>query len=376
MDLTFAQEFSSNIALDTQLMGTPDSGLYWNRGVDPVITINNLLKFLPDGDFTFTAWNAGTTYDEFETSRDVGNVVSLNDKVYLSIKGTNLNQSPDTATTYWLETNLESLKIRTWLWTVYDNFANELNLTRKLIENQFIYNVGDTLQTLSNDWSGWVFEPKNSDYVKIRINQMSLQAMTTDPVNLFVINQGVLIDTIVLNPNNGLLDFETTDYTISGKGAFSFVFASQEVLSNNAYNAPLKYDSFVCYPINGIGADKLTATYSENSVGNGLGFNVSVYLDSSKYLTNNAIDFSNFLRYQGAMEFIRMAVRNTNTVSNRDERIIDGQELLRTELYDMTTESIVRKYTRAKKQATDAINKTFDRFLQKKTGIRTRRRSV
>jgi hypothetical protein len=377
MDITFAQEFSSKTVLDKQLMSTPASELYWNRGVHPLITINNLLEFLPDDDFTFEDWLEATTYEDFETSRNAGNVVNFGGNIYLSIKGTNLNNPPDAeGSLYWLLTNIESLKIRVWLWTVYDQLSNELNLTRQLIENQFIYNVGDTSQMLSNDWSGWVFEAKNSDYVKIRINEMSLQAMTTDPVDLFVINQGRLIDTIVLNPNNGLLEFEPVNYTISGKGKVYFIFASQEVLSNNAYNTPLKYDSFTCTPVNGVGADKLTAEYSSNNIGNGLNFNVSVRLDSSKYLINNKIDLANALQYQGAMEFLKMAVHNSNSVSGRSQRKIMNTELLKVELYDMSTESIVRQYTRVKNKSIDAINKTFDRFLQKKTGIRVKRGSV
>jgi hypothetical protein len=53
MNLTFVQDYTSNVSLDTQLMGTPDSGINWNQGVHPLITINNMLAFMPNKTFTF-----------------------------------------------------------------------------------------------------------------------------------------------------------------------------------------------------------------------------------------------------------------------------------------------------------------------------------
>lgn len=381
MNLTFAEEFSSTISLDAELIATPDSGLFWNRGVHPLVTVDNILNLLPSESFTFTAWNELTTYTKFETSRKRRDVVTLSGNIFLSKTNANLNNSPvaDTETDAWLPTNIESLRIRAFLWTVDDNFSNVLNLTRKLIENQYIYNLGEDLKTLSNDYSGWAFESKGSDYVKIRINQMSLQADTTDPVTVTVVNQGSVQTTFTLNPNNGLLEFEDVGYTISGKGRFLFVFPSQDVYTNNAYNDPLRYDGFVCYPVNGIGASPQAATYSDNSESNGLNMNVSAYMDSSVYVTNNKIDFSKFLQAQFEYDFLRMSLHNSNVQSNRQERNVTSereQQLLATELMSLDMNTVARNYQHEKTEAIKIINRTFDKFLHKPKGINVTRKTI
>lgn len=366
--LAFAEDFTSDTQLDSDLLGTPDSGLFWNRGVHPIVTLDNLLSLLPSSTATFAAYSASTTYSKFETSRKRTDVVTYSNKIYRSLSDTNINHTPGAvgSATYWLETTLPSLKVKSFIWSVEDNVTSALSLNRKLIENQYIYNLGSKLTTLSNDWSGWAFEPKGSDYVKIRINQMSLQANTVTPVNVYVINQGVLKATIILNPNNGLLEFESSPYTISGKGRFLFVFQSQEVLCDGAYNDPLKYDGFVCYPVNGIGAVAKDAVYSENSNANGLNFNVSAYLDSSVYLENNKVDFAKFYQAQFEMDFMKMATTNSNTESNREQRNMNNDRtlaMLATESLNNEMNTVARNYLHQKKVATDAINKTFDKYL-------------
>ena len=370
MDLTFAVDFTNTVDLDTQLVGTPDSGLYWNRGVIPILTINNLLAYLPVIEFTFPAWDTDTTYSEFNTSRSKGDIVTFESVIYQSLVNSNLGNQPDENTTEWLVTNIDSLRIKSFIWTVEDNFRSALTLDRKLIENQFIYNVGETAQTLPNDFAAWVFEPKGSDYVKIRINQIALQANTTDAQSLYVINQGQLITTLTLNPNNGILSFEDVGYTISGKGRFILAIDSQEVLTNGAYNDPLRYNGFVCYPMVGTGASPQAAEYTESFNSNGMNFNVSAYLDSSIYLENNSIDFAKFMQVQMELDFIRIVLHNANNRANRDSRNLIGsqltQQLLSTESLNLDLDTIAAKYQREKKLAAEAVNRTFDRFLIKK----------
>ncbi len=370
MDLTFAVDFTNTVDLDDQLVGVSDSGLYWNRGVIPILTINNLLAYLPVISFTFPAWDTDTTYNEFDTSRSKGDIVTYESVIYQSLVASNVGNQPDGNPAEWLVTNIDSLRIKSFIWTVEDNFRSALTLDRKLIENQFIYNVGETAQTLPNDFAAWVFEPKGSDYVKIRINQIALQANTTDAQSLYVINQGQLITTLTLNPNDGILSFEDVGYTISGKGRFILAIDSQEVLADGAYNDPLRYDGFVCYPMVGTGASPQAAEYTESFSSNGMNFNISAYLDSSVYLENNSIDFVKFMQVQMELDFIRMVLHNSNTRANRDSRNLINdqltQQLLSTESLNLDLDTIAAKYQREKKIAAEAVNRTFDRFLKKK----------
>jgi len=378
-NLAFAEDFTSSIQLDSELLGTPDSGLYWNRGVHPLVNIDNLLSILPSLTQTFAAYSALVTYSKFETSRKKSNIVTYSGKIYQSIVDTNLAHQPDTSPLFWLETNLDSLKIKSFIWSVQDNVTSALALNRKLIENQFICNLGSNLTTLSNNWSGWAFEPKGSDYVKIRINQIALQSNTDQPVNLYIINQGILKETLVLNPNNGFLEFENVGYTISGKGRFLFVFESQEVLADGAFSDPLKYEGFICYPVNGIGAVAKDAVYSETSNSNGLNFNVSVFLDSSLYVENNSIDFAKFYQAQFELDFMKMSSTNANAQSNREQRNMNSERtlsLVATESLNNELNTVARNYMEQKKAAIESVNKTFDKFLQTPKGWNVTRRTI
>lgn len=377
MILTFAEDFTNTNDLDSQLMSTPDSGLYLNRGVHPIVTIDNLLTFLPNKSFTFNTWVSGTTYNKFETSRKKTDIVTYEDIIYQSLSDSNNGNQPDISSSDWLVTDINSLRIKAFLRTIDDNMLSALSLNRKLIENQYIYNVGEDLQTLPSDYAAWVFEPKHSDYVKIRINQIGIQANTTTPQSLYIVNQGVLLDTLTLNPNNGILEFEDVGYTISGKGKFYFIIDAQEVKSNSAYNDSLKYDGFVCYPAIGTGSEPETAIFSATTQGNGLNFNVSAYLDSSVYVVNNKIDLAKFYQSQFEYDFIRMILHNANNRSNSDQRIQTDTvnlNLLATESLNLDMSTVAKKYKEQKQIAIDSINRTFDKFLHKKRGLRVKRR--
>ena len=380
MNLTFVQDYSSNISLDSELMGTPGSGLYWNQGVHPLATINNLLTFIPIETFTFSDWAAGTAYGKYETTQLQSDIVTYNGVIYQSLVASNTGNQPDTSPTQWLPTNQDSLNVKAFLKSVEKNMISQLHISRKLVDNQYIYNVGETLQTLPNDYSGWVIEPRGSDYVKIRINELALQANTANQVNLYVINQGVLVDTLVLNPQNGRLVFEDVGYVIDGFGKFIFAFDSQEVKTESAYNDPLKYDGFVIYPVTGIGTTAEDSDYSIVSNGNGLNFNVSAYLDSTQYLSNNLIDFSKMLQTQYEYDLFRLMLSNANTRSNRSERNITGDErtrqLIGTEAMNLELNTVAKKYQAKLKETKLSINKTFDRFLKSPARFKVKTRTL
>lgn len=378
MILTVAEDFSNNVLLDAEVTGTPESGLYLNRGVLPVVTVDNMLSVFPITTVTFEEWDIATSYGKYTTSWNKSDIVTLNDVIYQSMVGTNQGNSPDEVDSiYWMETNIESLRIKSFLKTSQENLLSKLSLHRRLIENQFIYDVGEDLETPSGDFFGWAFEPKGSDYVKILINQISFQANVATPVNLYVINQGVLVDTLVLNPNNGVLSFEDVGYTISGKGAFYFVTESVAVYSNGVGNLPLKYDGFICYPINGDGTVAKDIDYKESYLSNGFGFNVSVYLDSSSYVSNNILHYGSALQAQFEIDFINTLRFNANTRTNSKERTIGvDKNYLDFQATDLASNTVARKYSNEIKLAKNAVNATFDRFLKSPKKLTIKRTSV
>jgi hypothetical protein len=369
MILGFSEDFTSDIILDAELKAVPSSGLYLNSGVHPSITVGNLLDFLPKLDFTFTAWNAGTTYGIFLTSRNRTDIVTYNSKIYQSIKATNLNQNPSTETTYWLETNIESLRLKLFVEQVKNRVYSDLSLTKRLVNNQYIYENGKNEKTLPNDYAAWVIEPKGSDYVSFRINEISIQKDGTTPVNVYIINQNTLLETVQVAPNNGAVSFVSTDISLVGKGDFKIAIDSQNVYVGNATIDPLKFNGFVAYTSNGTGIAPESATYTYNTFGIGVGINITAYMDGTKYIDNNFVDMANYIRATFELMVFEMYLYNSHNRSNRAQRIQLNDEMLIAEVKNMNAETIVRRYHRERKRVIEVMQRTFDTQLNDHSGI-------
>lgn len=369
MLLGIAEVFSSEVTLDTELTATPTSGLYYNSGVHPSVNVDNLLHFLPNITFTFTAFNSGTTYGKFSDSRIKTDIVLDGGLIFESIKASNTGNTPASSPTFWLETNIESLRLKAFIQSVEDKVISDINLSRRQIDSQFLYNIVEQNRNipatlLPNDFAAWVFEPKGSDYVEFEINQVALQATFAGTKNLFVINQGQLKETIALNTNaEGRLEFQDVNFVFSGKGMWIFAIEAQNVLVDGGYLDTLKYDGFVAYTATGIGATPETAIYDFSTQGNGLSFNVTVHLSPQQYLTNNLKNFGQFLQAAFELETFKMFQTNANSRSNRQERIQMNDTLLNIEIRDLVNNTSAKRYIDAKKRAIRQLDKTFDREI-------------
>ncbi len=361
MVLGISNDFTSNVILDSQLTGLPTSGLYLNSGVHPSITVKNLLSFLPLLDVIFADWDETKQYEKYQ--RNIKDVVSYNGKIYQSLVS-NTNKQPDENTDEWLETNIESLRLKSFIQSVQDRVYSDLHLQKRLINNQYIYEVGQYEKLLPNNYCGWIFEPKGSDYCTIRLNQISIQKTGTTPLNLYVINQGNLVDTLEITPSNGRVDFKDLNYSFKGFGTWIFAIESTEVFTSNGCLDPLSYDGFTCGTVIGTGTTPETATYSYSNTGNGLGFNVSVTLDSSVYINNNIQDFGSFIRATFELMAIECFLHNSNNRSNSEEiNQSANQQLLIAETKQLDMNTIAKKYQETKSKAMKVINKTFDTQL-------------
>lgn len=362
MELGFVEDFSSNVQLDADLFAVPTSGLYLNSGVSPSVTINNLLQFLPLVNFSLGAWNILSIYDAYLPERNRANLVTDGTFVYESLQNGNTgNALSDTA--YWRKTNFESIHLKNMIQSVKERVYADLNITKRLVNNQFIYNDGQNTAMLPNDYAAWVIEPKGSDYVTIRINDIALQTVTSSPVDVYFVNQGVLVATVSVPSHDGELQFEQVNYTLIGKGKWYIIIDSQLVKLDGAAVDPLKYDGFVAYTATGIGVAPNTATWSYGASGNGIGLNVTAYLDASLYISNNLTEFSNFIRALFVKMFYEMMQSNANSRSNREQRIQMDEKLLLFQLTDLQSDTVVKRYNDEKKKAFRQIEKTFDTQL-------------
>ena len=385
MILSIAEDYTRpSVTFDAELLAIPDSKMYLNYGVHPSITANNLLEFLPNKGFTFADYVAGTTYGKYAETLNRKDIVLSGGLVYQSLVTGNTGNDPASSPNQWLETNIESLRIKSFALNSQNNAISKLNLQRRLVDSQYLYNVADpeesaTATLLPNDYSAWVFEPKGSDYVEFTINEIAFQATTATPQNMYVINQGVLIDTLTLNPNiDGRLVFEDIDYTFSGKGKWIFAVDSQVVLTNGAVIDPLKYKGFVVYTASAIGTTPEGADYSISTTNNGLGFNISVNLDSTIYLNKNLKYFGQYLQAMWEIDVLEMFLHNSNNRSDRAVREQLDIKLIQAEVKDdKSGGSILSKFKSEKKKAYAKVKATFDnQLVDKHTGGSTRLRSV
>jgi hypothetical protein len=369
MVLGISEDYTVDIDFDSELTNIPSSGLYINSGVHPSITNENLLEFLPKTVITFVAWNAASDYTIFTETRNKKDIVTKDSKIYQSIKA-GINQDPTEADSlYWLETNMDSLRLKNFIDKVKDRVYTDLSLEKRLINNQFLYDNGDIATTLLNDYAGWVIEPKGSDYVSFRINQVSIQKDGTTPINLYVINQNTLVKTITITPNNGELNFLDTDIVLSGKGIFKLVIDSTDVYVGNGNIDPKRFDGFVAYTTNGTGIAPETSKYTYSTYGNGIGLNITPYLDSKVYIDNNLSNFGSFVRATFEYMCFQMFMHNSNNASNRSQRIQMANNILVGELKDTKSDTVVKRYMDEKKKSIRMLEKTFDTQLKSQGGL-------
>jgi hypothetical protein len=371
MVLGISEDYTVDIDFDSELTNIPSSGLYINSGVHPSITNENLLEFLPKTVITFIEWNNSTTYAVFAETRNKKDIVLKGGKIYQSIKA-GINQDPATEDSlYWLESNMQSLRLKNFIEKVKDRVYTDLSLDKRLINNQFLYDNGTNAVTLLNNYAGWVIEPKGSDYVSFRINQISLQKDGVTPVNLYIINQNTLIKTITITPNNGELNFVNTDIVLSGKGAFKLVIDSTDVYVGDSQIDPKRFDGFVAYTTNGTGDAPESSKYSYSTYGNGIGLNITAYLDSKVYVDNNLSNFGSFIRATFEYMAFQMFMHNSSNASNRAQRLQMADNILMAELKEMKSDTVVRRYINEKSKAVKMLEKTFDTQLKGQGGLTT-----
>jgi len=364
MIVGITEDWTVNTIWDAEITATPSSGLYVNVGTHPSITLNNLLSFLPLLDATISDWSNSQTYGKYNDGKARTNLVKKAGVIYQSLKAINLNHDPDEPnSTWWMATNLESLRLKNFIDKVIARVTSELHLTKRLVNSQSIYEIGNRTVPLPANYAAWIFQAKGSDYVKIRINQISLQKSGVTPVDLYVVNQGVLVDTLQVTPNNGQVSFQDLGYEFSGQGDWRFIIDSTDILTANEFINPLQYDGFIVYPSTGTGTSPETANFNIGSVGNGLGMNVTAFLDSSLWVTNNLSELGNFVRAAFELMAFEMFLSNSNNRSNADERIQMDRQILFTETKDLLANTAAKRFKDEKKLAMQQLSKTFDTQL-------------
>ena len=126
----------------------------------------------------------------------------------------------------------------------------------------------------------------------------------------------------------------------------------------------MNFDGFVAYTATGIGATPDGANYSYGTTDNGLGFNITAFLDSQQYIDNNMLDFGSYIRATFELMCFEMFLANAHSRSNREQRGGLREDLLIAELKEMTADSVIKRYLRNKDKAIQQLQKTLDRNIE------------
>jgi hypothetical protein len=375
MELGFVEDFTSDVTLDKELTLNSKTGIVLNSGVHPSITLDNLLQFLPFPEFEIQNYDSDKVYNKYSESRNRKDIVFFYEDIFECLSNDTLGVQPSDGDV-WLKTNKESLLLKSFIQKVKDKVISDLKLSKRLINSQYLYDIGHNEVLLSGDYSAWVFEAKGSNYVSFTINEIAIQALTDNPIDLYIINQNRLVETITIHPKNGKLEFEKINYSFSGPGKWFFAIESQNVLSDSVWIDTLKYDGFLCYTATGTGINPEECNWTLNSNGNGLGFNLSVSLESDKYIEQNLLNFTDYIKATFELMTIQSFLHNSNNRSNRNVKNQLDKELLMYEIKELQTNTVAKRYYSALKEAKKIINKTFDTQLGGNEGIEIETSSV
>jgi hypothetical protein len=362
--LTFATDYTTDKVLDSELVGAPESGLFYNQGVHPLVTINNLLKLLPFFEGTFAAYDNGKTYSNYTVTRNFDDVVEYDGKLYSSKVDNNVGNQPDSSPIQWLETNIESLTIKSFIHSVKLNMYSALGLQNKLIERQFYYSIGDEKVTPNEDYFGWMLMPKGSDYVTISIDEIAFQSSVAGPVNLYVVNQHTLLQTIPINSSQ-TMNFQKIDLELSGFGPFYLLTDKAEVFTKNDYVDPLLFKSFYAQPVVGNGATPEAADLKDTFQTNGFNFKITTRKSPQKYIEDNLINYANLLQVQFAYDFLKVIKFNANTRLNFVQQLIGaGLDEILVETVNLEGLTLAKWYYQLLKETKRAISNSNDNQIK------------
>jgi hypothetical protein len=363
MLLRIVEDFTtSGVTFDSELTTNTSGSLPLNSGVHPSITLQNLISFLPDISITFDAYDNTTAYGVYENTRSKSDIVNDGGTIYQCIQAN--TGEPTSDSSFWLETNIDSLRLKNLIYQVKDRVITELNLQKRLVDNQYLYGSGElTNLNPTGDYFGWALEPKNTDYVRLTINQMAIRNTIAGSVNVYVVNQGELIDTLSVVGGDGKLSFKELNYSFYGKGIFYFLVDSSEVmLQSEAFVDILRYDGFTAYTVTAQGTGFDNLDYTINQQDNGIGLNVTAFLDSSVYVENNLQYLAKFVRCTFELMTFEMFLNNSNTRSNVEQRE-QHRKMYITELKDTKNDTVVSRFYKERDKAYRSIERTFDSHL-------------
>lgn len=368
--ITFRSSLNSTTpVLDSDLTGISKSKRYFNSGVHPLITLENIEWFLPLlSNYAISDYAVGTTYDNYNNTFSLNDVVTANSKYYISIASSNVGNAVGD-TTYWKETTLMSLILKDKIRSAIEVVVSNLIVPNFIEENIYMYRVADNTDDLIENTDklvGFRINPISSNHLLFLINQIGLHFESNETITFYLYNQNSLVTSFNLSATSKFFEWKDLSAEIeiaSNKGAW-YLFYDQSVLSGRAIgnnsiftNYMFNYANITPFEMDSV--SDLTDINTGNLVYDknyGINLNFSVSYDLTSFIKQHLIQFAECIQQQFEYDIINVFCYNPNAKSDRSERIIDKDRLY-LELKSYDGDTIIKRLRSSYKRLEATIEK-------------------
>ncbi len=340
--------------LDSTLVGTSDSGLYFNSGISSLITLKNICSLMPNVDqWDIPTYSGATTYSKDE-------IVTSTSKYYISLVDSNVGHALN-LTAYWSESTLESIWLKREIYAVIENVLAKSIKADYLFDHELLYtisNLSDTVENASN-YVGFEIRPHNSEHLKMIINQIGAQfTQANTDVNIYLYQNNTLYTTGTFdNTANEFVWNTVTGMEMTGAARW-FLFYNQDDISGNATNWNMyqsnKYSRFIevlPFEVANTTTNFLQDIDGYTSNSYGLGLNMSIKADLTNFIKQNKLTFAETIQLQFGYNMLEMFYNNSEERSNRDSKHIalteDTKKIILGELKSENEHSLVSRLNKS-----------------------------
>jgi hypothetical protein len=359
---------STTIVFATELTGVSKSNRYFNTGVHPVVNIENIEAFLPVlSGYVITAYSAGTTYGNYNSTFSLSDIVSSGGKYYISIASGNLNHAVN-VTTYWTETTLLSLilkdKIRSSIEVVLSNL-----ITPNFIEDNIsMYRLADTTDDLIENTGklvGYRINPFSSDHLLFIINQIGLHFEDVETVTFYLYNQNTLVSSFDVTSIAGFFEWkDITPLEITSNTGPWFLFYDQDELTGRAIgkntiftNGMFKYSNITPIAFDTLSdltdIDNTFLVYDKNF---GLNLNFTISYSLTNFIKQHLTQFAECIQKQFEYDIISMMCYNPDAQICARQRNLNTENLM-FELKSYEGDTVIKRLSSAYKQMKSTLKR-------------------
>lgn len=353
--LTFKSSLNSlSPVLDSDLTGISKSNKYFNVGVHSYITLENITAFLPKlSEYVIAAYASGTTYDNYNNTFSLGDVVTDSSKYYISVATANVGNAVSD-TTYWKETTLESLILKDKIRSSVEIALSELITPNFIEDNVYMYRIGDATDDLIENTSklvGYRINPLSSDHLLFLINQIGLYFESDETIEFKLYNQNKLISTFSASATSDLFEWvDIAELEISSNTGAWYLFYDQSTLTGRAignntvfHTCMNKYANITPFEMDSISdlpnIDESNFVYDKNY---GLNLNFTISYDLTNFIKQHLMQFAEVFQRQFEYEMLSLFHYNPDAQSCLEERNVNIRELI-PELKTFEGDTVIKK---------------------------------